>query len=870
MDSGGPLASEIQRLLQDEPMFDFLCERTFSNHSDQGVVTLRKVAPMVQGILQSAGQSVSSTELYSVWTEHCDPDMHQMALSHFKNFLRALLQNYVQDGGKRRGEPQPRPVVTQASASGTWSRVALAKEEPAEQAEPKQRPTDPQATELKSQAFQAVEAHPRGQVVQGSSPSSHPAGPSRGLGRPLSAEARAGVRAEVRAEREAKAKATPALGTSSRGRAQSQPKPKRAAAAAAAASASGSTPSLQSRSGRSRTLPEPPRDELAKAFEELPQAAADLLPDEGGGAGASGLHVTTGSGIFTSMKEALKEMEKLKVELSETLYSDPNFGPGVHDASATLPSSPSPGAPSFRDVVWLRPREVWESHSFCGELADVKLGSFADAWFLGALCSLSLREHVLFGDPSGHQEPLGVYPRLFWDPELRRRGIYCFRFSKHGSWFYVLVDDRLPFRQKEPLFSRTHGLDKVPQIWAALIEKAYAKLHGSYFALSLGFVDDALEDLTSWPTEKIQTSKFAAKLDADGAADEQVLPADKDPSELWQMLLQEMASGASLLCLRADSGSTLSEMVQVDPRLLDDAKKEADPGPFCTGVHRNWPYPLLALREVESESEGLHLARLRSFTSGRWCGAWSDQDSAWSQAGELAEQLQIEGFAEFLPACGLRVGGASGAHRPVLRPQMPLQHFNRDPAELHDGTFVMGFQDWLQVFSHVLLQQSFLNEDDWQTRRLQGQWKHDTCGGTPIPVIQPVLATPESWGRNPQCRITLHDTDAELCVTLHQQDARLLSDSRYSSFPFEEKLRQIFVCVMWLNHPDERLTVFDKKRIVRHNAVSAASLLSRRRSVSLKTRLTGPGSYAIIPSIWEPDLGETVPRLQGCMQNSSG
>ena len=306
MDSGGPLASEIQRLLQDEPMFDFLCERTFSNHSDQGVVTLRKVAPMVQGILQSAGQSVSSTELYSVWTEHCDPDMHQMALSHFKNFLRALLQNYVQDGGKRRGEPQPRPVVTQASASGTWSRVALAKEEPAEQAEPKQRPTDPQATELKSQAFQAVEAHPRGQVVQGSSPSSHPAGPSRGLGRPPPSPLKRGQGCEPRCGRNARPKPRPRpLWELPPGDGRSpSPSPSELQAAAAAASASGSTPSLQSRSGRSRTLPEPPRDELAKAFEELPQAAADLLPDEGGGAGASGLHVTTGSGIFTSMKEA--------------------------------------------------------------------------------------------------------------------------------------------------------------------------------------------------------------------------------------------------------------------------------------------------------------------------------------------------------------------------------------------------------------------------------------------------------------------------------------------------------------------------------------------------------------------------------------
>lgn len=43
----------------------------------------------------------------------------------------------------------------------------------------------------------------------------------------------------------------------------------------------------------------------------------------------------------------------------------------------------------------------------------------------------------------------------------------------------------------------------------------------------------------------------------------------------------------------------------------------------------------------------------------------------------------------------------------------------------------------------------------------------------------------------------------------------------------------------------ERLSIFDKKRIVRQrNGSSAASLLSRRRSVLLRTRLASPGTYA--------------------------
>ena len=51
--------------------------------------------------------------------------------------------------------------------------------------------------------------------------------------------------------------------------------------------------------------------------------------------------------------------------------------------------------------------------TFCGEFADVRTGVFGNAWFVGALCSLSMSEDELFGRPSGYEEPLGVYPRVF-------------------------------------------------------------------------------------------------------------------------------------------------------------------------------------------------------------------------------------------------------------------------------------------------------------------------------------------------------------------------------------------------------------------------------------------------------------------------
>ena len=60
----GPLTSQVKQLLQDGPMFQFLCERSFQNHAVDGVVTLPAVAPMVEGVLKSLGRPVLPTEVH--------------------------------------------------------------------------------------------------------------------------------------------------------------------------------------------------------------------------------------------------------------------------------------------------------------------------------------------------------------------------------------------------------------------------------------------------------------------------------------------------------------------------------------------------------------------------------------------------------------------------------------------------------------------------------------------------------------------------------------------------------------------------------------------------------------------------------------
>jgi calpain-15 len=75
------------------------------------------------------------------------------------------------------------------------------------------------------------------------------------------------------------------------------------------------------------------------------------------------------------------------------------------------------------------------------------------------------------------------------------------KLCKNGNWTEVTVDDYFPCTLNGgPIFSRSNG----DELWVLLLEKAYAKLHGSYFALRGGFANEGMLDLTGCPTEAIE------------------------------------------------------------------------------------------------------------------------------------------------------------------------------------------------------------------------------------------------------------------------------------------------------------------------------------------------------------------------------
>ena len=94
------------------------------------------------------------------------------------------------------------------------------------------------------------------------------------------------------------------------------------------------------------------------------------------------------------------------------------------------------------------------------------------------------------------ERPLLV-KNLFITEEKNEEGIYRVRFCKNGVWTDITVDDYFPCRPfGNPIFSRAHG----NEMWVLLLEKAYAKLHGNYYALRSGYANDGIIDLTGCPT----------------------------------------------------------------------------------------------------------------------------------------------------------------------------------------------------------------------------------------------------------------------------------------------------------------------------------------------------------------------------------
>lgn len=148
----------------------------------------------------------------------------------------------------------------------------------------------------------------------------------------------------------------------------------------------------------------------------------------------------------------------------------------------------------FRHVKkWLRPHEInvsiKEAHyqiSLFNDPSprDVIQGELGSCWFLSALALLVEKPLLLFN----------CMVSQFYNIN----GYYQVRLCRRGEWVVVNIDDYLPCDKNDEL---VFAFGKKRQFWVPLMEKALAKLYGSYEAIARGACADGLQTLTGEPSE---------------------------------------------------------------------------------------------------------------------------------------------------------------------------------------------------------------------------------------------------------------------------------------------------------------------------------------------------------------------------------
>uniref|UniRef100_A0A8C5U8T3 Calpain-3 n=1 Tax=Malurus cyaneus samueli TaxID=2593467 RepID=A0A8C5U8T3_9PASS len=450
------------------------------------------------------------------------------------------------------------------------------------------------------------------------------------------------------------------------------------------------------------------------------QTAAGSVPSatvgttEGAGGGTGGIYsaiISRNQPIISIKEKTYEELHKKCLE-KNILYEDPDFPP---NESSLFYSQKSPVK-----FEWKRPREICENPRFIiggANRTDICQGELGNCWFLAAIACLTLNKKLLCRVIPHDQSFIQNYA-----------GIFHFQFWRYGDWVDVVIDDCLPTYNNQLVFTKSSQRN---EFWSALLEKAYAKVHGSYEALKGGNTTEAMEDFTGGVTEFYEIKDAPKDI-------YKIMKHANDRGSLMASSIDDDLGFSYGAAPRSTIGELIARMVknqenaQMTQSTVDYQGTEERPAwtivpmqyetRMSCGLVKGHAYSVTAVEETIFKGEKVRLIRLRNpWGQVEWNGPWSDKSEEWNSVDE-AEKIRLQ-------------------HKIV-----------------EDGEFWISFQDFMRYFTKLEicnLTPDTLEVDKFQTWTVsvnEGRWVRGCSAGG-------CRNYPDTFWTNPQYRLKLLEED---------------------------------------------------------------------------------------------------------------
>lgn len=297
-----------------------------------------------------------------------------------------------------------------------------------------------------------------------------------------------------------------------------------------------------------------------------------------------------------NIEEAHKVVDKITVECKKknkanggkysnkiALFKDPDFA----HAASSLNSDGAKKTVGKEVQNWLRPHEIVERPELFSagiDSSDIAQGFLGDCWFCAVVSAIATRPDKI--------------TKLFYPATYNPAGIYSVSLWNGSEWVAVIIDDALPCSSSGmQVFAR--GVDK-SEFWFPLIEKAAAKLVGSYQML-MGSSNSGLKSLGLM---ELLTGGKGHHLAAN--------PKD----DAWFPTLRDYLSRGWICSIASEEGAK-------------------------SGIVGYHAYTAIAVHEAKGGK--LQLIRVRNtWGHGEWKGAYGDHDPIWKKDKALAKACDME------------------------------------------------------------------------------------------------------------------------------------------------------------------------------------------------------------------------------------